>query len=191
MEALVGAFRGGGKLLVCGNGGSAADSEHVVGELMKRFMLPRPIGAELVEALTQIAGAEGASLAESLERALPAISLNSQTSLLTAIGNDRGFENVFAQQVLGYGQPGDVLLAFSTSGDSQNVVRALITARAIGVITVAFTGEGGGRAAQFADYLLAVPATTTATVQELHMKAYHSLCATLERIFFLPQEARD
>ncbi len=186
LDALLTTFRSGGKLLVCGNGGSAADSEHVVGELMKSFELPRPLPPELKERLRGTDLAEGASLAESLELGLPAISLSSQTSLLTAIANDQGYENVFAQQVLGYGRPGDALLAFTTSGESRNVVRALITAQALGLTAIAFTGANGGAAAKYANHLVAVPATSTARVQEQHLAAYHELCAALEAAMFAP-----
>lgn len=186
LEALIATFRAGGKLLVCGNGGSAADSEHVVGELMKRFEAPRPLPEALRVELARLGGEEGESLARTLEGALPAISLSSQTSLLTAIGNDQGFENVFAQQVLGYGRPGDALLAFTTSGNSRNVVRALIAAEAIGMVTIAFTGASGGAAARHARHVVAAPATATARVQELHQAMYHELCAALEAAFFTP-----
>ncbi len=178
------AFRGGKKLLVCGNGGSAADSEHIVGELMKGFVKKRPLSERLRQRLLQVAGSEGAVLADRLQGALPAISLSSQTSLLSAIGNDNGYDFVFAQQVLGYGQPGDVLLAITTSGNSPNVVNACLAARALDLVVVGFTGEGGGRVGELSHVLIAVPERETAHVQELQQAVYHYMCAEIERCFF-------
>ncbi|HHT73988.1 MAG TPA: SIS domain-containing protein [Firmicutes bacterium] len=178
------AFRDGKKLLVCGNGGSAADSEHIVGELMKGFIRRRPVGEGLRERLEGLAGSEGAVLAEHLQEALPAISLSSHTSLISAVGNDTGYEYAFAQQVLGYGQPGDVLLAITTSGNSRNVVHACLVARALGLTVIGFTGEGGGKVGQLSHCLIAAPDKETAHVQELQQAIYHYICAEIERRFF-------
>lgn len=178
------AFRSGNQLLACGNGGSAADSEHIVGELMKGFVKRRPVSAALRKKLVELAGDEGEALAGHLQEALPAISLNSHTSLVTAIGNDNGYDYTFAQQVLGYGRPGDVLLAITTSGNSRNVVNACLAARALGMMVIGFTGAGGGRVGELSHCLIAVPDRETAHVQELQQAVYHYICAEIERRFF-------
>lgn len=168
------AFRSGHKLLVCGNGGSAADSAHIVGELVKGFLKKRP----LPEALS--AELEHAPL----QMGLPAIDLTAQSAVISAIGNDLGGECVYAQQVLAYAKAGDVLLGISTSGNAQNVLLALKTAKALGVYCIAMTGKGGGRMADAADLLLAAPETETYRVQETHIQYYHELCAKVEAAFF-------
>ena len=134
----------GGKLLLCGNGGSAADCEHIVGELMKGYQAPRPLTAAVRAQLVAAFPNEGTYLADHLQGALPAISLVSQTALITAFANDVAADMVFAQQVYGYGRPGDTLVAISTSGNSPNVVNAVRVARALGLHTLGFTGENGG-----------------------------------------------
>lgn len=183
-DTLADAFRGGRKLLVCGNGGSAADCEHIVGELMKAFTLPRPVPLPVREALARLP--HGAYLAEHLERGLPAVSLVSQSALFTAYVNDARADLVFAQQVYGYGVPGDVLMGISTSGNSRNVVYALELAGALGVRTIGLTGNSGGAMAGCCDVLIRVPYTETAQVQERHLPVYHALCAALEEEFFSP-----
>lgn len=183
-EILKDVFRNGGKLLVCGNGGSAADSEHIVGELMKGYMLQRPLsGAEQARLISGFES-DGEYLAKHLQGALPAISLVSQTSLLTAFVNDVAADLVFAQQVYGYGKEGDAILAISTSGNSKNVVYALQAARAKGLHTLGLTGGQGGAMAALCDAVLRVPAKTTTDIQEGHMALYHTLCAMLEAEFF-------
>lgn len=167
---LRGSFIADGKLLVCGNGGSAADAEHIVGELMKGFLLKRPHHSELID--------------ERLQKALPAIALTQHSSLNTAFANDVAAELVFAQQLYGYGRMGDVLLCISTSGNAQNCVMAAKTARALGIQVIALTGKSGGRLAKYADVLLNVDAVNTPEVQELHLPVYHTLCAMLEAEFF-------
>lgn len=169
-------YRSGGKLLVCGNGGSAADSDHIVGELMKGFYLSRPLKQPLMDRIGE-AGAR-------LQSALPAIALTHHTALSTAFLNDVEPSMVFAQQVLGYGRAGDTLLCLSTSGNSANVVNAARVARAAGMRIIALTGETGGRLAEVSDILLNVPGTVTADIQELHLPVYHTLCAMLEEEFF-------
>ncbi|MFN8472459.1 MAG: SIS domain-containing protein [Anaerolineae bacterium] len=178
------AFAAGKKLLICGNGGSAADSEHIVGELMKGFYHNRPLPAATREALLAGDPEMGRVLAERLQGALPAISLVSQTALITAFANDVDPDLVFAQQVLGYGQRGDVLMGISTSGNSRNVLYALHTARALGMRTIGVTGQSGGRMPGFADVTIRVPATRTAEIQERHLAVYHALCAQLEEDLF-------
>ena len=181
---LSGAFRSGGKVLVCGNGGSAADAEHIVGELMKSMARPRPLTAELAAALLTSApdgmALDAAYLADNLELALPAISLTSQSGLLTAIGNDTAGDVAFAQQVHGYGRPGDVLWAISTSGRSRNVVLAGLAARAAGMKVLAMTGERGEVLGALGDVWLRAPAASVSEVQELHQAIYHAICAALE-----------
>jgi D-sedoheptulose 7-phosphate isomerase len=184
LEMLKTAFAGGNKLLACGNGGSAADCEHVVGELLKGFLHHRAISAAHREMLEQSAGADGTALAERLEGALPAISLVSQTSLITAVANDASAEMIFAQQVYALGKPGDVLLAISTSGNSPNVRNAIVVAKAFGLKVIALTGRSGGAIAPLADVSVRVPADTVFEIQELHLPVYHWLCIELERHFF-------
>lgn len=176
-------YRNGGKLLVCGNGGSAADSEHIVGELMKEFMKKRPLSSELSEKLKE-QGEEGERLSKSLQAPLPAISLCGLPAFSTAFQNDADPAFTFAQQVLGYGKEGDVLLGLSTSGNSENVVMATRTAKALGLSTVALTGESGGKLKELCDVCIRVPSNSTPKIQEMHLPIYHALCAMLEEEFF-------
>jgi D-sedoheptulose 7-phosphate isomerase len=183
-QTIIHCFEQGGKLLLCGNGGSCADAEHMAGELMKSFEKKRPLPKELQEELPLASPEQGAYLARNLERALPAISLCSQTSLLSAISNDMDADLVFSQQIVGYGNRGDVLFAFSTSGNSQNVVNAVITAKAKGLGLIGLTGEQGGTMKQYCDTAICVPSTTTAEIQEYHLPVYHTLCRIIETHFF-------
>mgnify|MGYP002521684820 FL=1 len=176
-EILLACCRAGGTVLTCGNGGSAADAEHIVGELMKKFRKRRAIPAELAAKLPP-------ELAVKLEGALPAVSLVSMSGILTAFANDVAWETAFAQQVLGLGRAGDVLIALSTSGNSANCVNAARVARAKGLKVVSLTGAGGGRLGECADAAIAVPETETYKVQELHLPVYHALCAALEDDLF-------
>ena len=176
-DVLLGCCRSGGKVLTCGNGGSAADSEHIVGELLKSFRLRRPVPADIASQLPP-------ELAAKLEGALPAVSLVSMSGIVTAFANDVAWETAFAQQVLGLGRPGDVLVALSTSGNSANCVAAAQVAKAKGMKVVALTGAGGGRLAALADAAICVPETETYLVQELHLPVYHALCAALEAAMF-------
>lgn len=175
------AFRSGGRLLACGNGGSAADSEHVVGELMKSFRFKRPVDPAFLGAYREANGSEAPSW---LEGALPAISLVSQTALSTAFGNDEASVGTFAQQVYGYGEPGDVLLAISTSGNSANVVEAAKVARAKGVKVVSLTGSAESELSRISDVCVRVPRDEVFRVQELHLPVYHALCAAVEAAVF-------
>jgi D-sedoheptulose 7-phosphate isomerase len=183
-QLLSACFRGGGKLLVCGNGGSAADSEHIVGELMKGYLLKRPLPELARQALRVVAPGEGDYLAEHLQGALPAISLVSQTALISAFANDVAADMVYAQQVYGYGRPGDVLWTISTSGNARNVVNAAQVARAMGLKVLGLTGPGGGRLKTLCDVAICVPGDCTPAVQERHLPVYHALCARLETEFF-------
>ena len=162
-EALIACYRAGGKLLICGNGGSCADGQHIVGELMKEY---------------------GSFMADRLQGALPAISLGSETALMTAYINDVNADMVFAQQVWGYGRKGDVLLALSTSGRSKNVVLACTAAKARGMQVIGMTGAEGRDVGQRSDVLIAVPAREAYLVQELHLPIWHALCLMLEQEFF-------
>ncbi|MDO9339732.1 MAG: SIS domain-containing protein [Bacteroidales bacterium] len=183
-EMIINCYSSGGKLLVCGNGGSCSDSEHIVGELMKSFELSRPLKKEIVEKLSEAYGERGKYLAQKLESGLPAISLSSQTALTTAICNDIDANLVFAQQVIGYGRDKDVLIAISTSGNSQNVVDACITAKAMNLKMIGLTGMTGGKMKQYCDILVNVPEKRTAYVQELHLPVLHALCLLIENHFY-------
>jgi D-sedoheptulose 7-phosphate isomerase len=178
-------FTAGGKLLICGNGGSSADSEHIVGELMKGFNLKRPIPQSDATKLAAMFSQEGASLASDLQCALPAISLTSHTALTSAYVNDVDAAMAFAQQVYGLGRPGDALLGISTSGNSANVVNAAKVAKAMGLRTLGLTGGDGGKLAAICDASVIVPARETYLVQEYHLPIYHTLCAMLEYEFYL------
>lgn len=182
-DLLIDCFRGGGKALVCGNGGAAADSEHLVGELMKGYLSARPLPDRQRAALLAASPAEGMYLAEHLQGALPAISLVSQAGLMTAIANDIGPDMIFAQQVYGYGRSGDVLIAISTSGNSRNVLLAAQVAQALGLKTLGFSGRGGALPA-LCTVAVRVPHDQTAMIQERHLAVYHALCGALERTVF-------
>jgi len=183
-DILISAFRDGRKLLVCGNGGSAADADHIVGELMKGFISRRPLSPDIKAALAAADPELGPRMAESLQLALPAIALTQHAALITAFSNDVDPAMIFAQQVLGYGRPGDVLWAISTSGNSKNVVYAAAAARALGLKVIGLTGLGGGALSRFADVSLAVPEKETYKVQELHLPLYHAVCMAVEGALF-------
>ena len=183
-EAMAAAFRQGGRMLVCGNGGSAADSLHIVGELMKGFVLPRRLPGELQEKLRGVSPESADYLIENLQGALPAVSLVSEIALSSAYSNDQAPDLAFAQQVLGQGKKGDVLLAISTSGNSKNVIYAAQVARAMGITVIGLTGLGGGSMRDWCDILVAVPETATYRIQELHLPVYHAVCLALEEEFF-------
>jgi D-sedoheptulose 7-phosphate isomerase len=178
-------FAAGGKLLVCGNGGSAADSEHIVAELMKGFLHPRPVGEQVRFRLAASFPGDGAYLAAHLQNALPAISLVSQVSLQTAYANDVAPDMAFAQQVFGYGREGDAVLGISTSGNSPNVLHALQVGRALGLRTIGLTGASGGRLQAACNVTICVPCENTPEIQERHVVIYHTICAALERDFFV------
>lgn len=173
-----------GKLLVAGNGGSAADSEHIAGELMKRFKTPRPVVQSFAEKLIAIDNVRGSKLAKNLERSLMAIPLVAHEALSTAYINDVDGYGVFAQQLLGFGRAGDVFLGISTSGNSQNIMNAVIVAKAIGIKVIGLTGADGGELAKMADVVVKAPETETYMIQELHLPIYHCWCLMLEEHFF-------
>ena len=172
------------KLLICGNGGSASDSEHIVGELMKEFKLKRKVYADQAEAMMAIDPEMGATLAENLQGALPAICLTGHSALTTAFMNDANADLVFAQQVNGYGKANDVFFGISTSGNSKNVCYAAITAKSKGLKVIGLTGEKASKMTMLADVCISVPETETYKIQELHLPVYHCLCLMLEEHFF-------
>lgn len=177
-------FAGGNKLLVCGNGGSASDSEHLVAELMKGFILKRALDDETRARFADKFGEQGAALAAQLEGALPAIALTGHNSLSTAVANDGAPGAMFAQQVWGYGQSGDVLLAISTSGNAQNVINALRVAGVVGLQTIGLTGKSGGAMKSLCNVTICVPSDVTHEIQERHLPIYHALAIALETRFF-------
>ena len=183
-ELLEAAYSNDRKLLVCGNGGSASDSEHIVGELMKEFKLKRKVYSEQATALKAIDPELGQVLADNLQGALPAISLTGHSSLQTAFMNDAVPELVFAQQVNGYGKPGDVFLGISTSGNSKNVLYAAVNAKAKGLKVIGLTGSKENKLMKYADVCIRVPENETYKIQELHLPVYHCLCLMLEDHFF-------
>lgn len=177
-------YRNGGKLLIAGNGGSAADSEHIAGELMKRFKILRPVSKEYAEKLKEVDPERGAELARNLECSLMAIPLVAHEALTTAYINDVDGLGVFAQQLFGYGRKGDVFLVISTSGNSKNIMNATVVARASGIKVVGLTGAKGGALAKVADVAVKAPETETYMIQELHLPIYHCWCLMLEDYFF-------
>lgn len=181
-KMIVSSYEQGGKLLVCGNGGSASDADHIVGELMKEFHRERPLPKAFREALRSF-DQEGV-ITEQLKGALPAISLNAQNAIMTAIINDCDPGIVYAQQVYAYGVRGDVLLGMSTSGNSENIRNAVITAKALGVKTILLTGAKGGKISEMADISIKLPETDTYRVQELTLPVYHALCIMIEDHFW-------
>ncbi len=177
-------YENNNKLLIAGNGGSAADSEHIAGELMKRFCLPRPVSPEFAEKLKAVDPVRGEILAKNLEYGLMAIPLVAHEALTTAYINDVDGLGVFAQQLFGFGRPGDVFLGISTSGNSKNVMSATVVARALGIKVIGLTGAKGGELAEVSDVVIKVPETETYMIQELHLPIYHCLCLMLEDKFF-------
>lgn len=181
---LEGCFRTGGKLLIAGNGGSAADAEHIAGELMKGFKLPRKPRKEFAKRLISVDEELGAVLAENLQGSLPTIALDGHPALSTAYMNDCEPLLCFAQQVNGYGEEGDVFLGISTSGNSKNVLYAATTARAKGMKVIGLTGAKNSKLEHASDICIKVPQTETYMIQELHLPVYHCLCLMLEDEFF-------
>lgn len=177
-------YDNGGKLMTAGNGGSAADSEHIVGELMKGFVKRRPLDEDMKSRLKTADAAEGGRIAELLQGALPAIALTGHNALTTAFANDVDGAYAFAQQLYGYGRRGDVFLGISTSGSSKNVAAAAITAKAMGIKVIALTGGSGGRLKGLADCSIVVPSSETYKIQEMHLPVYHALCLMLEETYF-------
>jgi len=174
LDLMISTYKSGGKVLACGNGGSAADCEHIVGELMKGFMLKREVCDENIPE----------DLKCNLQRALPAISLPAQSAVISAFANDVEPSMAYAQLVYGYGKPEDLLICISTSGNSKNIVNAARVAKSLGVKTLALTGEKESMLSELCDVTVKVPETETYKVQELHLPVYHFLCAQVEKSFF-------
>ena len=184
VELICKSCRSGGKLLICGNGGSAADSEHMVGELMKSFILSRKLPDKDVEKLKNEGYDDWRDLANHLQKGIPAIALTGHTSLSTAIMNDTDPYMTFAQQAYVYGKPGDVLIGLSTSGNATNVVNALKVARAFGLSTVGLTGSRRCKMDAFCDVMIKAPDDETYKVQEFHLPIYHTICMMAEQELF-------
>ena len=180
-------FRSGNKLLICGNGGSAADSMHIVGELMKGFLLPRSIKDFEIDFYTKLKTEypeDAEYFANNLQCALPAISLVGETALMTAFANDKSSDLIFAQQVLGIGNAGDILLAITTSGNSVNILHAAKVARLKKLKIISLTGRTGGKIKSLADISICVPADSAYTIQEFHLPIYHMICIAVENEFY-------
>ena len=178
-------YENGGKLLICGNGGSCSDAQHIVGELMKGFLLKRPMTEAQKKAFADALGTEDAeNFASRLQRGLPAISLDAQGALFTAYANDADADYVYAQAVFGYGKPEDLLIGISTSGNSKNVVLAMKAAKALGLRGISLTGAKESKLSALSDVTVRVPETETFKIQELHLPVYHYLCAAIEEKFF-------
>ena len=173
-DAIIRCYENGGKMLICGNGGSCADSDHIVGELLKGFLLTRDIDDPRLPS----------HICEKLQAALPAISLPSQSAALTAFMNDVDPSLVYAQLLYGYARPNDLFLGLSTSGNSQNVVNAATVAKAVGIATIAMTGARESKLSEISDVTIRVPECETFKIQELHLPIYHYLCASVEEHFF-------
>lgn len=183
-EVLIDSFANGKKLLLAGNGGSAADSDHISGELLKSFVKKRAMGADFLRRLKDIDGSAGAYLADKIQGSLPAIPLTTHTALNTASLNDVDGNVMFAQQVNGLGCAGDVFMGISTSGNSKDIVYATVVAKAKGLKTIALTGKTGGALKSLADVCVIAPENETYKIQELHLPIYHALCLEVEERFF-------
>ncbi len=183
-EMLIACYRRGGKLLLCGNGGSASDCLHIAGELLKGFTSTRPLGDADRAALTAAYGDEGTRLGLLLQQGLPAIALPGALALTTAMANDVDADLIYAQGVMALGTPGDVLVCLSTSGTAHNVLAAARVARWRGLSILGLTGKGGGPLAPLCDLALIAPGATTADIQEYHLPIYHALCEAVEVAMF-------
>ena len=181
---LLAAFERDNALFTCGNGGSAADAEHIVGELLKSFCIARPLEPPIADALRESGDDATARLAERLQRGVRAHALTGPASIVSAVSNDMGADLVFAQQLVAMARRGDVLVAISTSGNATNVVTAAQTARALGVSVIGLTGRTGGELARWSDHCICMPADRTDRIQELHLCVYHWLCEALEAELF-------
>ncbi len=183
-KILIESFESGRKLLVAGNGGSCADSDHISGELLKSFVKKRRPSAELIDSIRKINPETGDYLSDKLQGSLPVIALTNNTALMTASLNDVDGNIMFAQQVNGYGKKGDVFLGISTSGNSMDIVYPAVVAKAKGLKTIALTGKDGGKLKGIADICIVVPENETFKIQELHLPVYHALCLEVEEYFW-------
>jgi len=184
IDALITCYEAGGKVLLCGNGGSCANCDHIAGELMKGFLKQRPLSAEKKACMRAASPLLDEAMLTRLQGSLPAISLPAMTALNTAFSNDVDAELIYAQALLGLGRRGDVLIALSASGNAKNVAAAVAVAKALGITVIGLTGEEGGALARAADIAICVPACRTYRVQELHLPVYHYICAAIEAHFF-------
>lgn len=184
VSAIIDCYKNGGKILLCGNGGSCADCDHIVGELMKGFLKKRPLSAEQKAQMTNLSPLLDEETLSKLQGGLPAISLPSLTALNSAFCNDVDSELIYAQSVMAMGKTGDVLIAMSTSGNAKNVFAAAKVAKGLGLTVIGLTGKGGGNLSEISDICIRVPETETFKVQELHLPVYHYLCAATEEEFF-------
>ena len=184
VDAWIDAYKKRNKLLICGNGGSAADADHIVGELMKGFVKKRPLSKDFAAKLKALNSVEGEYLARHLQMPLRAINLSQHPSLNTAFSNDAESVLCYAQQVLGYADSGDIFIGISTSGNSENICMAALVAKEKDAVVVALTGENGGRLGEISDILINVPRVETYQIQELHLPVYHALCLEVESHFF-------
>lgn len=183
-QAVIACYEKGGKVLICGNGGSCADGEHIVGELMKGFVKMRPLSAEQRATMKANSPALTDEILDHLQGALPAIALSGAPALTTAYANDVDPDMPFAQQVMGYGKPGDVLIGISTSGGAKNVALAATVAKGLGLTVIGLTGKTGGRLKELSDIAVVVPCNETYQIQERHLPIYHALCIMVEEHFF-------
>ena len=183
-QAIIESYSAGGKLIAAGNGGSAADSDHITGELLKSFVKKRKPEAAFLDKLKAIDPDTGAYLSDKIQGSLPAVALTNNSALMTASLNDVDGNVLFAQQVMGFGKKGDVFLGISTSGNSKDVIYAVAVAKALGVRTIALTGKDGGKLKSLADISIVVPQSETFKIQELHLPVYHALCLTVEEYFW-------
>lgn len=184
IETIITCYEKGGKVLICGNGGSAADSTHIVGELMKGFLKKRPVDGEKAEQIKKNNPIIDDEFLSNLQCGLPAINLCESSALLSAFCNDVNPDYIYAQQVFGLGKNGDVLIGITTSGNSKNVNIAAEIAKGIGVSVIGLTGEKGGKLLDNSDICIRVPETETFKIQELHLPVYHAICAAVEKHFF-------
>jgi D-sedoheptulose 7-phosphate isomerase len=183
-NALADCFEAGGRLYICGNGGSAADALHIVGELMKSFVQQRSLDKQFNYNIRKLFPFEAENIIANLQGALPAYQLVENTAFSTAYANDLDDSYIFAQQVYGYVRQRDVVLGISTSGNSKNVVMALAVAKALDAKTIGLTGQSGGELLTICDHCICVPEVETYKIQELHLPVYHTLCLMLEEYFF-------
>jgi D-sedoheptulose 7-phosphate isomerase len=183
-DELICVFENGGTLLVCGNGGSGGDAEHIAGELMKGFHKKRPLLAKQKEKLIEVSKELGVELAETLQQPLRTISLMGMPALSTAFANDANAEFTFAQMVLAYASKNSALLGISTSGNAKNVLAAAVVAKSLGACAIGLTGADGGKMNGVFDVIIKVPETETYKIQELHMPVYHAICLEIEERFF-------
>lgn len=181
---IVETFRAKGKMLTAGNGGSASDSDHISGELLKGFILPRKVKDDFAKMLKSVNKEEGEYLCGVLQEGLPCIPLTSHSAVMTATMNDNAADAVFAQQVMSMGRKGDVFFGISTSGNSRNIVLAAVTGRALGMKVITLTGRDGGKVKELSDICIVVPEKETYKIQELHLPIYHAICLEVENAFY-------